>query len=396
MANSLFLAVLILAAQVAQPPAAPIKPVTDDYFGTSVVDNYRYMENLKDPQVQAWMKSQSDYAYAQLRSIPGRDALLKRIEELDRTVPRVQPTRLPGNVYLILKRLPNEDVAKLYLRKGASGSDKLLVNPENVKLENQSKGKNTLQYFAASGDNKYVAVGIAPGGSERDTEMRFFDIANGHELSDVVTRAWGANPNWLPDNRSVVYTKLQKVGPVTPVTEIEQKVRAYVHVMGTDGEKDPDVFGYGVDPAITVDPTHFAYVSVLPETNYAVGFINTGVDPNSAVYIEPLADLVKKHSAWKKIADFDDDVSDAEVHGDDLYILTFKNALRYKLLRTSASKPDLANAETIVAPSEAVVSSISLAKDALYVQLMDGGINRFLRVSYGTHPKTEEVALPLK
>ncbi|HLJ73469.1 MAG TPA: prolyl oligopeptidase family serine peptidase [Thermoanaerobaculia bacterium] len=43
-----------------------------------------------------------------------------------------------------------------------------------------------------------------------------------------------------------------------------------------------------------------------------------------------------------------------------------------------------------------MVSSISLAKDALYVQLMDGGINRFLRLSYGPHPKTEEVALPFK
>ncbi|HLJ73470.1 MAG TPA: hypothetical protein VKU62_02710, partial [Thermoanaerobaculia bacterium] len=285
------------------------------------VDNYRYMENLKDPQVAAWIKSQSDYAHGVLESIPGRASLLKRLQQLDQTVPRVQPTRLPGNVYLILKRLPTEDVAKLYLRRGAAGSDKLLVNPENVKLENQAKGKNTIQYFAPSLDNKYVAVGIAPGGSERDTEMRFFDMATGRELGDVVARAWGANPNWLPDNRSVVYTKLQKVGPDTPVTEIEQKVRGYLHVLGTDGENDPAVFGYGVDPSINVDPTHFAYVSVLPNTNYAIGFINTGVDPNSAVYIEPLGNLVKKESAWKRIADFDDDVSDAEVHGDDLYIL---------------------------------------------------------------------------
>jgi prolyl oligopeptidase len=401
MASRLFLAIvffatIVAAQQPAPPPAAPVRPVTNDYFGTSVVDNYRYMENLKDPEVAAWIKSQSDYAHGVLESIPGRAALLKRLQQLDQTVPRVQPFRLPGNVYLILKRLPTEDVAKLYLRQGAAGSDKLLVNPENVKLENQAKGKNTIQYFAPSLDNKYVAVGIAPGGSERDTEMRFFDVASGRELGDVVTRAWGANPNWLPDNRSLVYSKLQKVGPDTPVTEIEQKVRGYLHVLGTDGESDPAVFGYGVDPSISVDPTHFAGVTVLPNTNYAIGFVNTGVDPNSAIYIEPLGNLVKKESAWKRIADFDDDVSDAEVHGDDLYILTFKNALRYKLLRTSAAKPDLANAETIVAPSEAVVSSISLAKDAVYVQLMDGGINRFLRVSYGPHPKTAEVALPFK
>ncbi len=30
-----------------KPPVAPVKPVTDDYFGTKVTDNYRYIENFK-------------------------------------------------------------------------------------------------------------------------------------------------------------------------------------------------------------------------------------------------------------------------------------------------------------------------------------------------------------
>jgi hypothetical protein len=54
------------------PPVAPVKPVTDDYYGTKVVDPYRYMENLKDPEVQTWMKAQNDYTRAVLESIPGR------------------------------------------------------------------------------------------------------------------------------------------------------------------------------------------------------------------------------------------------------------------------------------------------------------------------------------
>src|ERR1700740_2083724 len=112
----MLLCFMLLAAQQVPPPAAPVKPVTDDYYGTSVVDPYRYMEDFKDPQVQAWVKSQSDYAHSVLESIPARAALLAHIRQLDQTVPRVQPTPLPGNVYLILKRLPAEDVSKLYVR----------------------------------------------------------------------------------------------------------------------------------------------------------------------------------------------------------------------------------------------------------------------------------------
>jgi prolyl oligopeptidase len=58
----------------AAPPAAPVKAVTDDYYGIKVVDPYRYMEDLKNPQVEAWFKAQNDYTRGLLARIPGRQA----------------------------------------------------------------------------------------------------------------------------------------------------------------------------------------------------------------------------------------------------------------------------------------------------------------------------------
>src|SRR5271167_221598 len=79
----------------ASPPVAPVRPVTDNYFGTKVVDPYRYMENLKDPKVAAWFKGQNAYTRAVLAKIPGRDGLLARIKELDQSTPeRVSDVRL--------------------------------------------------------------------------------------------------------------------------------------------------------------------------------------------------------------------------------------------------------------------------------------------------------------
>jgi prolyl oligopeptidase len=56
------------------------------------------MENLKGPEVQAWMKAQNDYTRAVLASIPGREQLVARIRELDQTVPWVAAWRLPGDL----------------------------------------------------------------------------------------------------------------------------------------------------------------------------------------------------------------------------------------------------------------------------------------------------------
>lgn len=226
--------------------------------------------------------------------------------------------------------------------------------------------------------------------------MHFFETASGREIGNIVLRAWGANPNWLADNRSLVYTKLQKLSPGAPVTEVEQKVRAYLHILGSDPEKDAPVFGWNVVPSIPVDPRYFAAISVPADSNEALGVINSGVSPNSEFYIEAAADLGRTNSAWRKVADLSEDVQDAELHGDNLYLLTYKNALRYKVIRLDAHKPDIASAETVVPPTQAVVNGIHPAQDALYVELLDGGVGRVMRVACGPHPKAEEIALPFK
>lgn len=70
-----------------RPPVAPVGPVTDDYYGAKVVDDYRYMEELKDREVQKWMKAQADYTRETLDALPVYPALLKRIAELDAPTP---------------------------------------------------------------------------------------------------------------------------------------------------------------------------------------------------------------------------------------------------------------------------------------------------------------------
>jgi len=384
----------------ASPPVAPVKPVTDDYFGTKVVDPYRYMENLDDPEVQGWIKAQNDHTRAVLASIPGREQLLARIRELDQSVPQVQAVRLPGGLYFCLKLLAGEDVAKLYLRKGLNGEERLLADPEKITLvpSDQGKGKNVISGGEVSNDGKYIALGVVPGGDELHGEVHVIDTSSGREAGDVIPQvgaeAW--QPYWLPGNRSFVYGRLQKLPHDAPAAEVRQKFRAYLHVLGTDPDKDSPVFGYGVVPSIDVDPSLIASVQIQPDSHYALGLLNGSVTPNSAYYIAPVDSIGKSDPAWRKVADFADGVTNIAIHDDDLYLLTYKNAQRYKIIRTDARKPDLASAETVVPACQAVIQGMSAAQDALYVRLLDGGLGRVLRVPYGPNPRVEEVALPVK
>jgi prolyl oligopeptidase len=372
------------SAALASPPAAPVRPVTDDYFGTKVTDPYRYMEKLDDPEVQEWTKSQNDYTRAVLAKIPGREHLLARIRELDQSAPKVFPIKLPGDLYLISKQLPGEDVQKLYLRKGLAGEDRLLVDPKKVTLApiDQGKGANVIQGFAVSNSGKYLAVDIVPGGDELHGELHVIDFTSGLETGDVITQvgaeAW--QPYWLPDDRSLVYGRLQKLPTGAPAAEVRQKFRTYLHALGTDSETDRPVFGYGVVASIDVNPSLIAAVQMQPGSRYAIGVLNGSTTPNSAYYIASANSLGRSKTDWQKVADFADQVTSIAMHGDDLYLLTYENAPRYKVVRVNARKPDLTSAETVVSPGESVITGISPAQDALYVQLLDGGIGRVLRL----------------
>ena len=387
---------------LSSPPNAPIRPVTDTYYGTKVTDPYRYMENLADPEVQSWMKAQNVYTRAVLDSLPGRQKLLKRITELDESagsdIFRVR--HLPGDMYLYSKLVAGQDTYKLYIRKGLSGAEKLLLDPERVTIAeaNRAKGKNKIGTFTPSNDLKYVAVTITPGGSENDTEIHVIETASGRETGDVVPRCCiKSDPVWLPNNRSLVYGRLQDLPNGAPATELRQKYRAYLHVLGTNPEKDQAVFGYGIVPSIKVDPRLYSSIRTQPDSKYALGVIGLPIAaPNSAFYIAPVKAIGKSAITWRKVADLSDDVAEVAIHGDDLYLLTFKNSPRYKIIHLDARKPDLASAETIVPTGEAVIQDMACAQDALYVRVLDGGIGRVLRVPYSTGSKVERVPLPFE
>ncbi len=374
----------------AAPPAAPVKVVTDDYYGIKVVDPYRYMEDLKDPQVEAWFKAQNDYTRGLLAKIPGRQALLARIKQLDESQPAFVSSAhvMPDGRIFFLKRLASEEVGKLYLREGWNGADRLLFDPTKFEAGN---AHYSINYISPSFDGHYIAVGVSQGGSE-DAVLRVVDTATGRETGDAIDRTQWGSPSWLPDGGSFVYNRLQKLGPKSVPTDRELNSRTYLHVLGRDPEKDPLVFGSGL-PGIQIEPEDLPFVGTFPGSSYVIGLNDHGVKNEITLYVAPLQSLTSSSIPWKKLCDVDDDVTGFDVHGNDLYLQSHKDASRYKVLHTSLSNPDLARAEVVIPPGEAVVRSIAAAADALYVQELDGGLGRLVRLPY-VGGKAEQVPLP--
>ena len=372
---------LVSAASAAAPPVAPVRPVTETYFGTPVVDPYRWLENLKDPEVQTWMKAQAAYSRGVLDAIPGREALLARIHALSSADTRRDGFVQRGQRYFYEVIEPGAEQPKLVFRDGLAGEEHLLLDPS--KLGQGTATHYALDYFEPSWDGKLVAYGLSAGGSEAST-MHVLDVTSAKDLPEQIERAHGSVVTWRPDNRSFFYLKYAKVTADTPANETEYNARTYLHLLdkGPDGESDAVVFGRGV-AKLDVPEGQATYLVGSQQSPWVVAVANHNFDDNpSTLYVAPLARTTGPATPWKKIADVDDGVSQIAVRGDTLYFLSRKDASRFRILATSLARPDIRHPRVIVAESTGIVTGFALAQDGLYYRERDGVQSKLVRVDF--------------
>lgn len=114
--------------------------------------------------------------------------------------------------------------------------------------------------------------------------------------------------------------------------------------------------------------------------------------PETRGFIAPLADAVAGRAQWKPFATFEDEVTDIDLSGEDLYLLANKGTPRGRLVKTSAAAPNLSTASLIVPQGPTVIEGLARARDGLYLRIMDGGISRLRRL--GHDGRVAEIALP--
>jgi prolyl oligopeptidase len=375
--------------EINNKPIAPIQPVTDNYFGTDVVDNYRYMENFDDPAVQQWVKAQADYTIDTLSQLPGRSAFFDRMVALDSSVPAkvYSILRLANGNIFYLKIEAQEEVAKLYMRSSLDSPEILLVDPNRFKQE--SGNTHAINEFNPSGDGKYVIYLVSANGSE-DASLYVMDTQTLQDIEVSISRTVESTC-WLPDNQSFFYHRLQEMKECMAATEKYQNSQTYLHRLGTDLEQDRVVLQQGSAPLEDISPTVWPCITRV-SSGYAIAVIFNGTQLNIDAYVSTIDSLSQNSPKWLKICDAADEVRGFTANGEDLYLRTSKDAARFKIIKTSLAKPDLSTAETVFAESDSIVKNIFAANDALYAIATKDGISKLIRITYDG--QTEYLKLP--
>jgi prolyl oligopeptidase len=370
-----------LAAPPVAPPVARLEAVTDTYFGEKVVDRYRWMENDKDPDWLPFLKNQNAHARSVLDALPLRSELLGRMQQLSADITATSNIQRAGGRVFYQQRPSGGNNFKLFVLE--NGKSRLLVDPTAL---DTATGHVSLDWWRASPDGSKLVYGLSKDGSE-DSVLQIMEVASGAILPERIADTQNAEPNWLDDGSGFFYNQLTgKVG--TPERYLD--ARARFHRLGDDPARDPILMARGLDPAVKFEKIQAPVILTEQHSRHALLMLSD-VRSEKRLLVAPLKDVLKGKPHWKPVADFSDEVTDFDLHGDELYLLANRGHPRGRILKVKAQSPSLATAKEVVPESKLVIQGMARAKDGLYLRAMDGGIGRVQRL--GADGKLANIAL---
>jgi prolyl oligopeptidase len=208
------------------PPAADAIPVKDDYFGTTIVDNYRWLENANSPETKAFIDQENAYTDQYLKQAHIRSQIADDLDALEHVTSWSLPIERGNDLYFE-KILAGEDQASIYVRHGWAEKDKRLVDPAQF-----SRDPNTsVNLVDVSRDGTLLAYMVREGGAD-ETTVRVYNVKTNKTLEDELPAGVYYSVFFTPDGKGLYYSRTNELGS-----------RVFEHQLGSRNSQDKLIFG---------------------------------------------------------------------------------------------------------------------------------------------------------
>jgi prolyl oligopeptidase len=376
---------MAISQESVKPEPPPQKNTTNTYFNTTLNDPYQFLEDMDDPSVVAWMKDNANYANSILDNISGKQAMLdKMLELINRTSAAISNLRITDdNTYFYLKRVPGEEISRMYKRDGYDGKEVLFFDPTAYKKE---EGKTyTVNSISLNNQGNKVAITVAANGSE-NPEVLIFDN-NGKQFNETLQLSRGIS--WNASGDSFFYNKFNS----PDVTDMNRKMytQVYRHKIGTEQNSDEVYFSKDQYDALGIVDMEIPFVYYSKDTK--CNFLEAGsVDKNMQTYMNKSTD---DNKSWQPLTTRKNKVIDMEVNHKDIYFLTYDGAPNYKIVKVPVETPDFSNATTVIEESKSEnITEMATTKDGLYYCTVKNGVEAKIYFLSNASAKPIELELP--
>jgi prolyl oligopeptidase len=352
---------MLIAQTTITYPQARKGDTVDNYFGTTVADPYRWMEDLNSPELKQWIDAENAITFKYLDGLPIRDALKKRITELY-NYPRVTTPHYEGGRWFYSRNTGLQRQAVVFVRNALTGPERVLIDPNQLSPD----GSVALSAYYPSPDGKHFAYGQAEGGSDWST-FYVREVDSGRQLSDVIRWVKFSSLAWTNDGKGFFYGRYPEppAGKMLEAAVRDKKI--YYHTLGTPQASDRLVYERPAEPTLFIDVDidetgRYVWLTTNKGTsNKNELFVKDLVDPRTPKIDAPVRPLYPGHTAaYEPLG-----VADGT-----LYLRTDRDAPNSKVVAVPIATPDVRNWKTIVPESKNAIESANLVAGKLAVNAM--------------------------
>lgn len=362
-------------AQELKYPETKKGQVVDQFFGESVPDPYRWLENDLAADTKSWVVAQNKVTYDYLAQIPYRDQLKQQLTDIW-NYEKVGTPFIEGAYTYFYKNDGLQQHAVLYRKLNKEGKEEVFLDPNTFSKD----GSTSLSDVSFSKDGSLMAYSISEGGSDW-RKVIILNTADKKQIGETLIDIKFSGIAWK-GNTGFYYSSYDKPKG-SELSEKTDQHKVYFHQLGTAQSKDKMIFG-GTQVqrryigANLTDDERFLIISAANTT--------TG----NELYVQ---DLSKPGSKIINIlSGFESSTNIIDNEGDTFYVQTNLNAPNNKLVKMNINQPESKNWIDVIPQTENVLE-VSTGGGYLFANYLKDAISVIEQYDY-TGKKVREIKLP--
>lgn len=329
-------------SEITYPETKKVDTV-DTYFGTQVADPYRWLEDDRSKETEAWVKAENETTFDYLNKIPFKETIKNRLEKLWNYEKLGSPFKEGDYIYFYKNDgLQNQYVIYRYKNGEDPSTAKVFLDPNVFKED----GTISLGGISFSENGKTLAYSISEGGSDW-RKILVMDIETKNIVEDTIIDVKFSGMSWFK-NEGFYYSSYDKPKGSELSAKTDQH-KLYYHKLGTPQSEDELVFG-----GVPTEKHRYVGGYVTEDNTYLVVTASTSTSGNKLF----IKDLSKPNSKLVTVLNTTESDTDVMYNvGSKLFLVTNLDAPNKKIVTVDASKPTPEFWEDFIPETEHVLSA---------------------------------------
>ena len=318
-------------------PATKKIDKVDVYFGNSIPDPFRWLEDDRSAETAEWVKEQNKVTFDYLAAIPFRNTIKARMEKLW-NYEKVSAPFKEGDYTYYYKNNGLQNQSVMY-RKDAKGTEELFLDPNTFSKD----ATTSLDGVSFSKDGSLVAYSISEAGSDW-RKVIFIDAKTKQSIGEPLVDVKFSGLSWK-GNEGIFYSSYEKPKGSELSAKTDQH-RLFFHKLGTKQAEDAILFGDQEKRryvgGYVSDDNRYLFISAANSTSGNELYLKDLSVPNSPI--------VAIHKGFEYDVDVLDNI------GTTLFIVTNLKAPNKRIVTVDVANPGVENRKDLIPETEQVLN----------------------------------------